>query len=303
MKSKLITLILISLFSLILWGFVSLSEDFFATVKVPIVLSNLPEGYSVNNVSDNEVTLSLQGKGWQLAQIYFGSSPDFKINTQRKTGKNKISIRKAVEQNNWLSKNLKVIDFSPQEITYSIERLKITKVRISPRMDIDFKSGYDITSSLVVIPDSVEISGPESLINRIDSVTTKNEKFVKVDENFSEIVELEHIPNVSFKFSICRVEFEVQRITDRTFEGVPVRIENLPGEYDLQLFPSNVSVSVKGGINILAGLSDSDIKVYVDFIHAFADTLGYIEPDVQLPASTTLLDIKPKRLNYIIKQY
>ncbi|MFH1198325.1 MAG: CdaR family protein [bacterium] len=298
-----LSIVLISLFSILLWGFVSLSEDYYTSVRIPIKFIGLSEGYTVNSKSVTEVSFSLQGKGWQLAQIYFGSAPDFKLSVQRKTGRNRISVKKAFDQNNWLSKNFKVVDYVPSEIIFTVERIKIKKVKISPKLEIEFLPGYDITSGISVIPDSIEISGPESLVDKIDSLTTEITKFTKVDEDFSERVNLEPIKNISFKFPVCHVEFEVQKITDRTFENVIVKINNMPVQYDLKLSPPNIKVTLKGGINILAGLTDDDIQASVEFSLALSDTLGSIEPVIVIPPATTIIDIKPKRLNYIIKQF
>ena len=69
------------------------------------------------------------------------------------------------------------------------------------------------------------------------------------------------------------------------------------------IFPVKIDVVLRGGINLLGKLNSSDIKAYVDFSQALNDTLGGIEPYFEIPPFTTIIDKKPGKLEYIIKQF
>ena len=72
MKRKIITISLIVSFSILLWVFVSFSGEFSITLNLPTQVIDIPENYSVSSMSADEVSISLKGQGWQLAQHTLG---------------------------------------------------------------------------------------------------------------------------------------------------------------------------------------------------------------------------------------
>ena len=60
---------------------------------------------------------------------------------------------------------------------------------------------------------------------------------------------------------------------------------------------------MRGGISQLSKMKNNDLNVYVNFEQAINDTTGAIEPIIDIPEFTSLIDIKPNRLEYIIKKY
>ncbi|MBS3943970.1 MAG: hypothetical protein KGZ42_00595, partial [Melioribacter sp.] len=64
MKKKLIPIIVITFFSIIMWGSISLSGEFTTTLKVTVVIIDLPKNYTKGAISESEIYLRLRGKGW-----------------------------------------------------------------------------------------------------------------------------------------------------------------------------------------------------------------------------------------------
>jgi len=303
MKRKVISIVSISLFSIILWVFISLSGEFFATLHFPVRMINISDEHAVSNTSVDKVSLSLKGQGWQLAQLTFARNPEFLINTSGETGKQAVTLRNLLDHNNWLSSSIQVIEIEPEQIEFNIEKKIFKRVRVVPDINLEFKPGYGLVSEITVIKDSVNIWGPKSLVEQIYFVTTKQKDLVNIDRKISSQLELKEISDVEFDETECVVQLDVQKIVDKTFDNVPVETRRLPSTRRLQLFPDKISVVLRGGINILGMLNESDIKAYVFYQDALRDTMGSIIPRIEIPQQTTFIDNKPKRLEYIIKQY
>ena len=141
MKRKVISIVLISFFSITLWVFTSLSGDYFATVHFPVKITNTDINNAVSNASTDEVVLRLKGQGWQLAQITFGRNPEFIINSAGRRGRKTAQLRNFLESNNWLSSSIQVIEILPESIEYVIERKISKKVKIEPNINLNFKPG------------------------------------------------------------------------------------------------------------------------------------------------------------------
>ena len=303
MKSKVITIIFITFFSVVLWVFVSFSGDFFTTLKFPVRISGIDENKSLSGQSAQEVEINLKGQGWQLAQLTFGLSPDFIVNAKNTFGNQTISLKDEIETNSWLSTNLQVLDIEPEKINFNVEIITRKKVKIEPNVDLQFKPDFGLVSDIILSPDSVIITGPESVVSKIEKVLTAKKNFSGTDRNVIESIPLQKIDFVEMSFEQTAIKFNVQKIVDKTFENVIVEIRGVPSSRQLLLFPVKINVVLRGGINLLGKLSNSDIVAYVYFNQALSDTLGAIEPSIEIPSFISIIDKKPGKLEYIIKQF
>ncbi|MDZ7763969.1 MAG: CdaR family protein [Melioribacteraceae bacterium] len=303
MSKKIIAIIFIVLFSVTLWVFISLSGDYFYNVNLPITFSDIPEGYAVSNTSDEEISISLKGQGWQLAQMTFGSNPEFTIEVADDPGTHEVTIRNALEKNRWLSSTVQINEFSPAKIKYIVEELDEKRVPVEPNVDLEFKNGFGLISELKVEPDSVSVRGPKSLVEEIESVKTNYKNYTAVDKSIIENILLEEIDKIIFsETDRVTIKFDVQKIVDKEFQNIPVEVKNIPPSKDLIVYPEQVNVILRGGINVLGTLDKSKIKVLVNFNQAIRDTIGYLVPEVEVPDFTTFVGSDPDRLEYIIHQ-
>lgn len=303
MKSKIISIIFISFFSIVLWVFVSLSEEYFTSLNFPVKISGIAENKSLSSQSVDEVQLNLKGQGWQLAQLTFGLSPDFIINSRNNIGTQTVTLKNEIESNAWLSSNIQVLSINPEKINFSVENITRKKVEIEPDVDLEFKPNYGLVSDISVSPDSVIISGPESLLSKIEKVFTEKKELTDIDRNVLESISLQKINFVEISQEQTALKFDVQKIVDKTFENILVEIRGVPASRQLVLYPAKVDIVLRGGINLLGKLNSSDLKAYVYFSQALSDTSGGIEPYFEIPAFTTIINKIPGKLEYIIKQF
>lgn len=301
MQKKWITIALIGIFSLVLWGSVSLSGDYYTTIDVPVKYEDIPEDYSVGSASTEMLTLSIRGMGWQLAAL-MGRDLEYTISADYDSGSHSVYLKDELNQNNWISSSYEVVEISPNRIEFQVEKVSSKKVKVIPNLELNYRPNYDIISEIRVTPDTVKISGPGSLIESTDFIETVEEEFYDLEKNFSEQIPISKNKNLQYSVNDVRVEFEVQKIADKSFEKIPVEIRGAPSSRKLILFPPNVTVVLRGGIKKLAKLTGNDIDVFITFRQAVDDSLGTIEPVIEIPKYSTLIDVKPHKLEYIIKQ-
>ena len=60
---------------------------------------------------------------------------------------------------------------------------------------------------------------------------------------------------------------------------------------------------IRGGISKLGKLTNDSLKAYVDYWRALKDESRSIEPIIEIPQFTTVVNTQPKKLEYIIKQH
>jgi YbbR domain-containing protein len=302
MKLKLLTIGLITVFTVILWVYVTFSGEHSTNITIPVNVVNIPENFMLSSLTDKEINLSLKGEGWQLAQISFGNDPELNISVVDKKTDQSVPVRTALGRSSWLSSGLQIVSVNPEQVEFSIEKIASKIVKIKHNLAVDLKPGYGFVSSIKISPDTVRIFGAKSRIDTISEVSTEHLSLKEVDQMTSTEINLQQLPNVRLNSGTCQVEFDVQKIVDKPFENVLIETIKVPRDKELSLYPSEVKVIIRGGINNLGKFSRDDFKLYVNFKDALADTMGFIIPQIDLPEYFNLVDIRPNKIDYIIKQ-
>lgn len=303
MKKKILTITLITIFSILLWVFVSLSDVYFTSFTVPIVFKNIPKGYAIGQVSEKIISLSLKGQGWQLAPLSFGRKHKFAVPVEKKAGEQTVLVRNLYGANTWLTSNLQVIETTPHIIKFRLEKIRSKKVQVVIENKINIQNGYGIVSKIKIIPKVITISGARSIIKKINFVKTEPITFLNVENKVSREVPIQAIDGVSFNPKKCLIKFDVERIVEKTFENVTVKVKYTPSTRKILLLPPSITIILRGGMNQLSKMTNKDLQAYITYKQALRDTLGTIVPHITIPPFTELLDVKPERLNYVIQKF
>jgi hypothetical protein len=302
MKKNLHIIVLSVFFSIILWISISLSNDYYATVNVPVKLVNFPAGYSTASSTPDQISVKLKGKGWKLLGVNISAKSDYSISVED-SGRINVNLYNFLGENQWLSTDVEVIDITPDSLSFFVEKDHMKKVSIVPDLNLKYKPGYGLASPIRIVPDSTTLYGPKSVVGNLNFVFTQRKTFDNLDQAATGQVELENLPGVIYKNGEVMVNLDVQKIVDKNFDDIAVVITDLPIDRDVVLLPNKISVGIKGGIEILGRLNSKKIKAYVNYRDIVLDTLGSIVPKVELPPNTVRGYIKPERLRYIIKRY
>lgn len=303
MKKKIITISFIALLSVVFWGIVAMSQDYIATIKVRVVFTDLPKNYSVGYTSLTESYLQVKGKGWELAKLTVGSYTDFYVSVHKRAGRQKKDLGDFIESNQWLFPSMQILQISPSQIEFEIDRVNSKVVKISNNFKLNFKPGFDSTSQVILNPSTVEIFGSNLLLQSIDSITTSVQEFNDLSETISTYLQLKEIPGVRYSVNRIKLDVEVQKIVEKSFTAIPIEVRNVPAAKELIMYPSKLDIVLRGGINKLGRLTNDSIKVVVDYWEALKEEGGKVEPEIIVPNFTKVISAEPKKLEYIIKQY
>lgn len=303
LNKKVFSIIFAVLFSFILWGSITLSNSYLTTLRVPVRLTNLPKGFAVASMSIPEVNLRIKGEGWRLASLILSNNLEYYVSAGLDSQARDINLRNALGENAWLSSGIQLFDIYPDILSIRLERITDRKIKIKPDLNLSFKPDYGLVSDVRVIPESVMVFGPGSIVKNLDAVPTVKRNFINLDDRVLERVELQQIPGLTYSANSCVVKFDVQKIVDKAFENLEVEVRNTPRGEDLVVFPNSITVVLRGGINIIGKLKNEDIHPFVDYNQVIRDTLGIIDPEIKVPDYITIIDKKPNQLKYIIKKY
>ena len=183
MKKKIITISVIALFSTILWISVSLSEIYITTLELPVKFIDLPRNYSLGSSSIDRVFIQVKGPGWAIAKYNLGGRYNFYVSVRKKIGVHKEDLNDFIESNAWLTSSFQVLEIAPSQIEYQIDKISSKRVPLIKNFKMEFKQGYGPTSEIRIEPQTVEIYGPISILQKIDTLKTEFQELTDISED------------------------------------------------------------------------------------------------------------------------
>ena len=303
MRKNLHIIIAALVFSVLLWGSISLSNDYYATVNIPLKLVNFSEGYTSGTRIPENILVKLKGQGWKLLSINLGSEPEYKVSVSPDSGKQFVNLYNYLVDNQWLSSDIEIIDLKPDTLSFVVEKIITKKIKIEPNLDLTFKPGYGLASKVKFSPDSVTVYGPVSKLRSLSFIKIQEIKLESLDEKIEEILPLEEIRGVSYADKNVRLSLDIQKIVDKEFVELNVEVIDVPRDRKVLLLPNKVAVGIRGGIDIIGKLKNEDFEASVHYRDVVLDSIGSVSPFILLPKNSKLLYVKPDRLRYVIKKF
>ena len=303
MRKKLNIFLASIIFSIVLWGSISLSDFYYTNIDVKLSLANFPKGYSTGSTRPEKVKLRVKGQGWRLLSLNVGPEADFIVSVSNDSGSQVISLYDFLESNRWLLSDVDIISIQPDSLRFYVERIMLRKLSVKPDLDLEFKPGYDLASDIILYPDSVKVFGPVSFLKNMKEIKTEIKTLGPLDSRTETEVGLQLVNGFSFDANQIEVILDVQKIVDKQFDNVPVEVLDIPEGKDVVLLPNKIALNLRGGIEILGKLNERQFRAYLYYKELVQDTTGSVTPKFEMPKNVTLQYIKPERLRYIIRSF
>jgi YbbR domain-containing protein len=303
MKNNIYIVIIAVVFSVLLWGSISLSSNYITTIELPVRITNFPEGYATASRLPDKIDIKVRGQGWKLVYLNLSADAEYRISSGRERGRRFVNLYNYVLENQWLTSGVDVISIFPDTLSFNVERVENKKVKVTPELKAGYRKGYGLADNVSVTPDSVTIFAPLSILREIEEVRTEQLEINNLDSRVSRQIALKSLPGVSFPENTVTINLDVQKILEKNFENISVEVRDIPGDRDVVLLPGKVTLGIRGGIDVIAKIKPEDFSAYVHYRDVVIDTLGSISPRVIYPDNTQLLFIKPERLRYVIKKF
>ena len=303
MRKKLNIFLASIIFSIVLWGSISLSDFYYTNIDVKLSLVNFPNGYTTGSALPQKVKLRVKGQGWRLVSLNVGPEAEFIVSVSNDSGSQVISLYDYLESNRWLLSDVDIISIQPDSLRFYVERVISKKLSIEPDLDLEFKPGYDLASNIILNPDSVMVFGPASFLKPMKGIKTEFKPLGPLDSRTETEVGLPFINGFSFDANLIEVILDVQKIVDKQFDNVQVDVLDIPQGKEVVLLPNKIALNIRGGIEILGKLEEKQFRAYLNYQELVQDTTGSVTPELELPKNVTLQYLKPERLRYIIRSF
>lgn len=292
----------------LLWLLTMLGKDYTTEVSIPVSFTNIPADRVVNSELPESIIVGVHGRGFGLLKLQSNVKKNAVVfDVERMTtGKNRNSvhinsqeIRESIGAQ--ISAPLSVTSLHPETIGFTLSEVANKSVPIRINHDITYKKQFTLKNKIIAEPSHIIITGARDIIDSIEYVETELVEGKNINSNIDKSVKLQPIPHITYNKSHITVRADVEQTTgaERT---AGVRIQNLPKNISMTLFPEEIKLSYEVGLSKY----DTSLKDNFDFVVDFKEITeerNYLQIKVhRIPEYIENLSYSPQRVEYIIEE-
>ncbi|MCF6213107.1 MAG: YbbR-like domain-containing protein [Flavobacteriaceae bacterium] len=296
------------LLSFLFWLLINLSKEYISTAQFKVSYVNLSKARVLQNTPLDKLKLEIKAHGFKFLtyqfkkkkiQINLAYLQHLKENTYFYLPNNHLRDFQAQ-----FSKDVEILGVEADTLFFELTFNAKKKVKITPNLDITFKSGYNLNEPISISSDSVVIQGPKTFLDTINEVKTAHLQLKGLAENFKKDIALKMSENSKLSYSFKSVVINI--IVDKFTETTLVKnfeIINLPKSQTITTIPKEVTVKYQVSLSNFNRVSASMFTIQCDYAVSERDSLSYLIPKVIVkPAFVSSVTLTPKRIEYLIKK-
>jgi hypothetical protein len=294
--------------SFVFWMLTKLSKVYKSDIEFSVNYHNLPAKRVIQNDPVKQITSSVKASGFSLL--------NYKINPKTL----EVDIHNLAYKTGsmfYYLPNANLTQLSAQlDVDSSIERVlqdtiffnlglnKTKKIPVKFNSDIKYKLGYNLVGNVSVEPDSIEITGPEAILDTINNIRTDKVELLNISSGFSEVVKLNLIgaEKITYATDQVSVSGNVDKFTEGSFI-VSFNIINAPLEYRLTTFPREVKILYQVGLSDYNKVVKENFVIECDYSVSMENNLTYLIPELK-EGSTLITSVRiiPNKIEFLIEK-
>lgn len=295
----------------IMWLLNALSKNYTTSITYPVRYVNLPENKFIINDPPKQLDLRVNGHGFTLLRhkMRLAFTPvALDITTilnekgiQSRGGYTIVPSTILDRISGQVSSDLQILDVKPEGISLVFDSLEVRMVPVKPNVDIQFRSRFDLSGNITTRPSTVEITGPRAIVEDIDTIYTRRRLLKSVDEDIVKDISL-IIPNeISTKTEKVTLFIPVDEFTEKSFQ-VPIRIDSLPPDRMVRLFPQEVTLHFSAGLKQYSSINPDSFDFYVKNSDLQSGHISLPVNTGKVPDGIKSLKIYPLHVEYLIEK-
>jgi YbbR domain-containing protein len=227
----------------IFWLFTSLNKDHTTNITFPLKFEFDNDQYVAVRMPQS-VNINVSGNGWDLLRKSFGLRlPVLSIPLDKPTDVKKIPgsvlLPQVAGQLGSMKTNYVVGDTLDLQIDIKDSHKFLLVAELS---DVSFKKGFGRISQVVILPDSVEIEGPKSILHTLPDSIVLPISISKLSEHFKEEMEVIIPKGEMTKRNppVVEVRFEVGEVEELVWK-LKISYLNKPSSVMIQDFQDSIA--------------------------------------------------------------
>ena len=296
--------ILFVIISSFFWVFTKFSNIYRFENEFYINWTNIPETIIIDK-AEKKISVLFSASGFEIL-IYKIFRNNIEISLDEDVVyKNTIGVvninKKLYEIEKQLFEKNKIENVNTKEISFNYSILSRKKVPVLFEKKINFRAGYLNVNEFKLIPDSLFVIGPNSIIDTLRTVKTIMFERNDVHKSINEEVELLFLDNLSFEKSQIKISSIVKKYSEKEFK-IPIKVINLPDSVKLKLFPNYITLKAIVNLDHFNDIIDDDFKIIANYklLNTNFSSLSLFLNEY--PKDVKNINWYPKTVNYLIRK-
>jgi YbbR domain-containing protein len=289
------------------WFLIKLSDVYAVSYNLKVKYTHVPMGHLITSLQDSTVTIHFKSNGYNLLDLLIHRQLDTlsvnldECNLRKISDKTYVvttaSLREPVAQK--LGINDQDLDFSKPQLTFYMEKLSSKKMPIQARLDLTFKSQYNLYK-YEITPLMVRVFGPKKVLDTLQNLYTQVIRKEKAQGKIkTEIPVANPLPRMlKFYPPVVTVTLDVEKYTERSVT-VPVDVSGIHPV--IRTFPLNVTVNFNVFIRDYEKIHPGQFRIVPNVKNIDLNTVKKLRLEViSAPKNVSNVRVVPPEVEFII---
>jgi len=309
---RLIVFLFFVVLSTIFWFLNRLEQEYTTEIRLPVRYINLPKDKILKNELPEFFSIEVNAHGYKLLEYKISNkflpyiinvnSLTLRIHSRSENTKLytlPVLLKEDIESK--LSSEFQIISISPDTLYFEFDERIFKKVKIISQINAQPAAQYMLRGEVMLLPDSVTISGASAIVDSINHVYTVKENILNLDKDYSDEVKLLKIDDIEFSSENIDVNIDVEKFTEGT-QKINITLLNVPDSLILRTFPKEVTVSYFVPLSDYDKISPQMFDAIIDY-KDIASTGDMLQVKItNSPNYVQSLRYYPQQVEYIIEK-
>lgn len=293
-------------FSTFIWIFVQFAKHYTVPVELPLSYINVPKDKLLVDQNPATLNLRIRDYGFNLAR-YRMFPPTLQIDVSDAREESRQLVYDLEQQKPALLTQLNLefedVTFLQNNLRINFEQKAVKTVNIVPNIELGFAVGYSALEEVKLQPDTVRISGPQSMLDTLKVVSTVMLKINNISKDLQGKIKLDKTGLEKVTFFQEEVNYSLR--TDKFTEGrveIPIELQNVPEGYNVVIFPKEVAVFYQVSLNDFEKIVPAAFKVVVDFRNELPKEGFLLAQVIQKPSLVNNVRLNEKKIQFVVKR-
>ena len=289
--------------ALLFWIFIKLSQEYSATKTIQFSIL-IPEDKTLVSLPPDDMKIEMRGSGWDLLYDLFLAAQvelEYDLSDQVALSRSRNQLLSDI-RNQLYSKRLEIRSLNYEGVQFQLDNKTTKSIPVRLQADLKYAPGYQLEQAPILEPDSIQVSGPATLVDSLVFWLTDSVLFSDLSVDVNKQIALQKSQaSVLIRPSNVNLRVEVEQYTENTL-FVPLQIINAPDSI-LRIFPKNVSVNYIVGLSAFNDIRANDFTILADFSNVDINHKNNNEVPVRLtkqPKSVRNVNISPEIARFFI---
>ncbi len=294
------------------WFLNALRKSYVTTISYPVKFIKFPDDKMLDADVLKYIDIKVRGVGFTLVRYRLGKKfipIDIEASKLRsslngsKKGGYLVTANHLTRISAQLSSDLELLEVSPDTIFINWFAKSTKQIPVKLIADLQYQKQFQQGGAIVIQPNSVEVSGPENLMDSIQFVSTVSQRFENLADTLNKTFTIEPINGVDISIKKVSVSIPVEAFTESSFD-VPILTRNVPDSLILKTFPSEIKVKFRVGLSRYDSIKPYHFQAYVDGADvAIAENQNKLKVKIDLtPDFIYSIEYSPVFVDYILER-